>query len=257
MTTAERQDRADRVQRRLDPILLAAAFLVIPTLFLEEAKLGSPYDQIGNILNWSTWTLFAAEVVIMLSLVPSRKAWVRAHLLDVAIVVLTPPFMPPALQALRVFRVLRLLRLIKGVQLARHLFSLTGLKWAGFVSVVTVVAGGMAFSVVERHEQSVSTWDGLWWALTTVTTVGYGDYSPTTGLGRAIALGVMGVGIGFVALVTAAAAQRFIQSEQDESSQHTELLSRLDDISARLERLESKGLGVGSEDDSFTSGTAP
>jgi voltage-gated potassium channel len=50
----------------------------------------------------------------------------------------------------------------------------------------------------------VSAWDGVWWAVTTVSTVGYGDITPTTDGGRAIAITVMLVGIGFVAILTAA-----------------------------------------------------
>lgn len=62
----------------------------------------------------------------------------------------------------------------------------------------------------------MSAWDGVWWAMTTVTTVGYGDIVPQTNGGRVIAIVVMVVGIGFIALLTAAAAERFLRSEQAE-----------------------------------------
>ena len=56
----------------------------------------------------------------------------------------------------------------------------------------------------------MSTWDGVWWAVSTMTTVGYGDVYPRTDEGRFIAIVVMIVGIGFVAVLTAAIAQRFV-----------------------------------------------
>jgi hypothetical protein len=59
----------------------------------------------------------------MLAVVEDRWKWVRTHPLDVAIVVLTPPFLPAALQATRVFRLLRLLRLLKAGVLARRLLT--------------------------------------------------------------------------------------------------------------------------------------
>ncbi|MEJ7825667.1 MAG: potassium channel family protein [Solirubrobacteraceae bacterium] len=62
----------------------------------------------------------------------------------------------------------------------------------------------------------MSAWDGVWWATTTVTTVGYGDIVPQTNGGRVIAIVVMVVGNRFIALLTAAAAERFLRSEQAE-----------------------------------------
>jgi Ion channel len=55
----------------------------------------------------------------------------------------------------------------------------------------------------KRHR---STWDGVWWAVTTMTTVGYGDITPRTNYGRVVAIVVMLVGIGFIALLTGALA---------------------------------------------------
>lgn len=235
-------DRAARVQSRIDPVVIAAALLVVPTLFIEEAALGSPWDMIGAVANWFIWLVFAGEVVVMLTISPSRRAWLREHWIDVAIVVLTPPIVPAALQSLRILRLLRLVRLLKVAQIARQMFSLAGLRWASLVALMTVILGGLAFGAVERGEHEVSAWDGIWWAITTVTTVGYGDYAPQTLGGRIISICVMGIGIGFVALLTAAAAERFISRSDDAEaarrSEHEEIMARLDDLASRLDRIE-------------------
>ena len=147
----------------------------------------------------------------MLSVVDDRWRWLRDNPLDVAIVLLTPPFLPAALQATRVFRLLRLVRLMKLAVLSRRLLSTEGVRDAAVFALITILGGGAAFAAVENghHEgDAISAWDGVWWAITTVTTVGYGDISPTTLGGRVIAIVVMVVGIGFVAIVTAAAAER-------------------------------------------------
>ena len=163
--------------------------------------------------------------------------------LDVAIVVLTPPVMPATLQAARVFRLLRLLRLVKAAMLARRLLSTEGLRDAALLSLVVVLAGGAAFAAVEKG-QHLTAWDGVWWAMTTVSTVGYGDISPETDGGRVIAVVVMLVGIGFIALLTAAAADRFVaqrrEADLEAQSERRELLTAIASVSDRLERIEQR-----------------
>jgi voltage-gated potassium channel len=190
--------------------MLLAALLVIPTIVIEQSDVGEPWDTVAVVLNWATWLAFLAEAVIMLAVVPDRLRWLRDHPLEVAIVVLTPRFLPASLQAARVFRLLRLLPLFQAGVLMRRLLSLEGLRDAAVLALLTVLGGGAAFAEVERG-QDLSSWDGVWWAVTTVTTVGYGDIGPKTDAGRLLAIVVMLVGIGFVALITAAAAERFMR----------------------------------------------
>jgi hypothetical protein len=68
---------------------------------------------------------------------------------------------------------------------ARRAFTLEGLRYGGLIAVITVFATGTAFAAVEKKPDEI---DGLWWAFTTMTTVGYGDVYPHTEPGRAIAL---------------------------------------------------------------------
>lgn len=216
--------------------MLVAALLVIPAIVIEQSNVGEPWDTIAVVLNWATWLAFVAEVVIMLAVVPDRWGWLREHPLEVAIVLLTPPFVPASLQAARVFRLLRILRLLRAAVLMRRLLSLEGLRDVSVLAVLTVLAGGTAFAEVEGG-QDLSSWDGVWWAITTVTTVGYGDIGPKTDAGRVIAIAVMLVGIGFVALITAAAAERFMRPSTEALAAEQ---GKLDEIARRLETLEGR-----------------
>ena len=64
-----------------------------------------------------------------------------------------------------------------------------------------------------------SSWDGVWWAVVTVTTVGYGDLHPHTVPGRIVAIAVMLLGVGFLAVLTATVASHFVQVDQQEGSE--------------------------------------
>jgi voltage-gated potassium channel len=166
--------------------------------------------------------------------------------MDPLIVLLTPPIMPSSLQAARLLRLFRLLRLVRLAQVVRRLSSDEAVRFAGLIAVFTALGGGAAFASAEG--QRVSTWDGVWWAVSTMTTVGYGDIYPRTDEGRFIAIVVMVVGIGFVAILTAAIAQRFVAAqvgqqveEAEEVIEATEeqVLAEIRDIASRLRILEA------------------
>ncbi len=172
--------RAIKWRERLNTPMLIAAALTLPTVAITESKPGGTLEDVAIVLNWITWIAFLVELVVMLSVVPNRWAWVRRHPLDVIIVFLTPPVLPAGLQSLRVLRLLRLLRLFRLAQLSREVFSLEGLRYSLLLTVLTIVGGGSIFVAVEK-EQHLSVWDGIYWAATTMTTLGSDIYPETTG----------------------------------------------------------------------------
>jgi voltage-gated potassium channel len=245
----EMDERSERAAKRFELPILVAALLVIPVIVIEQAHVGHGWKLAAEITNWTIWIAFASELVVLLALTPERWRWVRAHPLEVVIVVLTPPFFPASLQATRVFRLLRIVRLLRLAKIAKRLTAADGVRYAALLALVTVLGGGAAFAAVERD---YSSWDGVWWSISTMTTVGYGDVTPKTTLGRVIGIVVMLVGIGFVAVLTAAIAQRFVAAEvredlaevQSETAEElelaeAELLDELREITERLRRVET------------------
>jgi hypothetical protein len=106
-----------------------------------------------------------------------------------------------------------------------------------------VLACGAAYAAVEKSTPNgdpLSSWDGVGWALTTVTTVGYGDSCPTTTAGRRIAGAVMFVGIGFVAIRTAAAADRFMRAQRRDQSELASVERELREVADRVSALERR-----------------
>jgi len=86
-------------------------------------------------------------------------------------------------------------------------------------------------------------WDGIWWAVVTVTTVGYGNLYPKTVEGRLVGMVLMLVGISFLSLLTAAIASRFVRQER--SAEHEQVLAALQQIQAELADLKAQLPGGG------------
>ena len=106
--------------------------------------------------------------------------------------------------------------------------------------VITLVAGFL-MTVVER-ETYPSIGSGLWWAVQTTTTVGYGDNVPATVGGRLVAVLVMFFGIGFLTVITAAITSTFVtrsRLEQMPSDTEAPTAEQLRQIDRRLERIEA------------------
>jgi len=230
--------------------MFIAALLVVPVVLIENSSASAGWRTFGRALNWSIWSAFALELVVMLAVVPNRSAWLRKHPLEAAIVLLTPPFLPASFQALRLFRLLRLMRLAVVVRKYRLLFTADGLRGAALIAAVAALGGGAMFSTFEKGN---SVWDGVWWAVATMTTVGYGDLSPHTTGGRLIGIALKLIGIGFVALLTGAIAQRFLTPQLEEGvasvelevaddvgRARSELVGELREITSRLQALERK-----------------
>jgi voltage-gated potassium channel len=109
-----------------------------------------------------------------------------------------------------------------------------------FVTAAVTIVCGVVIRLVD-HKDFDSVWLGLWWAVQTVTTVGYGDVVPTQGGARVIAAMLMLSGIGFVTVVTAVITAAFLETIRRRLGDpgHAEVLAKLEELNARLQSLES------------------
>ena len=136
----------------------------------------------------------------------------------------------PLLRLVRLAAVANHLRMIVG-----RLFGTAGLAYLLAILVALVIGGGALFS----HLEAGSTIpDGIWWAIVTSTSVGYGDVVPGSWPGRALATVLMVVGLGFVALFTAAVAARIVGAEDDK--EHAELMQKLNEQQAENREIKAQ-----------------
>jgi voltage-gated potassium channel len=199
---------------KLELPVLAAVLLTVPVLVLHSLELGGVAGTGVDVANWVLWGVFLVELVVMLALAPDDREWLRRNKLDVAIVVLTPPFLPDALQILWV---LRLLRILDVMPVVGRIFEVNGFRYAVTLAFIAAVGGGLAYAELEDGPEGVANgFDGIYWAITTITTVGYGDVTPNTVAGKLLAEALMLTGpvlIGIVSASVGQLAERRMQAE--------------------------------------------
>lgn len=100
-----------------------------------------------------------------------------------------------------------------------------------------IVLFGFIFFITEPDVKSFS--DGLWWALVTITTVGYGDITPLTSIGRLVASALMFLGLGLIASLTAVISVKFIQNFVDHHT-NDDVLEKLEEMQKDIDEIKRK-----------------
>lgn len=230
---AQRQYWERRAER---PILfLAVVFLFI--LILPAALPLTPATKTTlTIINYAIWGLFVLDYAVRLYLAENRWSYIKKHPIEFLIVAI--PFLRP----LRILRLLPISAYI--VKHAKGSFEKRIISFVAFTTVFIAAPACVAMYEVERNAKgsTIKTFgDSLWWAVTTMTTVGYGDRYPVTNTGRIIAGFVILAGISLVGLLTAAVAAIFIGSREDEIARDVvnfeKVLNRLDALELKIDTL--------------------
>lgn len=192
-----------------------------------------------DVVTWASWGVFVVDYLVRVGLSDHRKTFVGRHLVDLAIVVL------PMLRPLRLLRVLAVLHILNR-RAGASLRGRVGL-YVGTTLTLVLFVGSLTMLKVERDAPgaNIRTFGGaVWWAVETITTVGYGDRYPVTGMGRLVAVGMMIAGVALLGLVTASIAswlldkvRQSVAAEQTATRRDVErIMGRLDDIERRLEQ---------------------
>ncbi len=197
------------------------------------------WQAVCAVVILGSWVLFFVDYTARLILADQRLRWFAHHLFDFAVVLL-PAIRP--LQLLRLLAMLSVMHRAVGGAIRGKVMIYTIAS-----SVLLIYVASLAMLEAERGQpgSTVTTFgEALWWSMATVTTVGYGDFSPVTTTGRFVAAGLMIGGISLIGVVTATIASWIVEqvSEGDAAHQAATALQieELRNEVARLgERLES------------------
>lgn len=224
------------------PLLILGLLFLIAILLPLAQPLPPQAEETITTINWILWGVFAVDYFVRLWLAIDRWHFVKTHVLDLIIVAV------PAFRALRVLRLISVFLVF-----LRRARDLPYLVLPLYVSAVTAVLIGSSAVLVfdaesENPDSPIGTLgDAIWWAFTTVTTVGYGDEYPVTPLGRVLGVILMLAGITLLGTLTASAAAwltntRRSAAEEEKTVDGEVLLTEIRALRAEIAELRAERL---------------
>lgn len=215
--------------------------LALFAVFLAILDIARGLNQWQRIADNAILVIFIVDYVVRLFMSDKKKDFVKKNIFDLIAII-------PFSSFFRAFRIARLVRVAKIAKVfkfsrlaayslrlvnrAKTFFDTNGFKYVLALSCMLVVIGGVSIHFAEGMELS----DGFWWAFVTTTTVGYGDISPSTGVGRAIAIVLMITGIGLLGALTSAITSFFLNLKSERQTPRGEVLGL---VQRQLEDLEN------------------
>ena len=221
--------------RAFDIALFAAIIASVVVVLLESmSSMRAEYGPVLRTAEWGFTLLFTAEYALRLWTVRTPVRYATSFFGIIDLLAILPTWLSlfiPGAQSLLVVRILRLLRVFRVLKLAEYL-SESALLWRAmrasrrkitiflFTVITIVVIVGAAMYVIEGAEHGFTSIPlSIYWAVVTLTTVGYGDLAPATVPGRALAIVVMLLGYAIIAVPTGIVTMELTRSALPVSTQ--------------------------------------
>lgn len=214
-----------RAGRAFDIALLTLILVSVVVVMLDSvATLNSRYNRLFDSLEWLFTAIFTVEYLLRLICVRQPRRYAGSFLGIIDLLAIVPTYLAlffPALAALLDVRILRMLRIFRLLKLSAYVHEFRELGAAllatrrkiavfiSFVALVVIVMGTLMYVVEGPENGYTSIPVAVYWAITTMTTVGFGDITPKTDLGRLIASLMMLMGWGTLAVPTGIVSAEF------------------------------------------------
>ncbi len=220
----------DLAGKTFDMLLIVAIIASVVVVMLESvASIQAQVPRLLRILEWVFTILFTAEYLLRLWLVERKRHYALSFFGIVDLLSVIPTYLSlfiAGAQALLVVRVLRVLRIFRVLKLAHYIDEAESLgrglaaskrKILVFIFVVltlVTVMGSMMYVIEGAENGFTSIPQSVYWAVVTLSTVGYGDISPVTPLGKSLALVIMIMGYGIIAVPTGIVTAGLVQERE-------------------------------------------
>lgn len=207
-----------RVGKLFDIVLIISILLSVIVVMLDSiAAINKEYGNFLYILEWVFTVLFTIEYILRIISVGKPLKYAKSFFGVVDLLAILPTYFSllfPGSQYFLVIRVLRLLRIFRVLKLVQYTVEARSLRQAlkaskrkiivfVFTVLILVVIFGALMYVIEGEENGFTSIPrSIYWAIVTLTTVGYGDISPATPLGQILAAIIMILGYGIIAVPT-------------------------------------------------------
>lgn len=223
-------------EKAFDVVLIAAILLSVLVVMLDSvAEVRLRYGSVLYAAEWSFTILFTVEYLVRLWTSDRPAAYARSFFGVVDLLSVLPTYISvlfPAGRFLAILRVLRVLRVFRVLKLAHYVREASVLsralrasryKITVFVSTVltiTVIVGSLMYLIEGQPAGFTSIPESIYWAIVTLTTVGYGDIAPQTALGKAMAGTLMILGYGIIAVPTGIVTLELDRASKQSAAEH-------------------------------------
>ncbi|OKL47094.1 hypothetical protein BSR28_06730 [Boudabousia liubingyangii] len=231
-------EKQKKWEQRTDlPLMLAAvAFFVAYALPVLKPEIPAFWVEVCDWAQIIIWAMFIIDYAVRFSLAPHRREFIVNNWFDLLIITL------PMLRPLRLLRLLTVLRMFD-----RHAGNALRGKVTSYTigtTLIVLVTAAIGILEIERKLPDSQIKDfsaALWWAITTVTTVGYGDTVPVSESGRFLAIALMIFGIALLGLVTGLLSSYLVEkvSETEDKTEY-KILKQLEAQNQELKRLSEE-----------------
>ena len=231
-------EAARRWAERLEWPMLVVAFWIPVQWYLEEVSLID--IRVAKLGDWFVWCAFVAESLIMLTTVRDKWRYLMHNWMNIAIIltgILIVWGYTPVVAVLRSLRLLLVIGLL--LRISRTMVEILQQNNLGNLlafAMFMVVISGILISGIDPAIKD--PWQGVWWALVSITTVGYGDVVPVSGPGKFFASMLIIMGIVVFSLLTANVSAFLIRRSEAREDEETQ--DALKDIQRKLERIENR-----------------